>query len=240
MQLAGKPSLRWTRSPPKCAFATGQQTQSKVDSLPKCAFATGRQKSTVYSPPKCLVRACLCHWPASPVHVDPPLRHDCQPTNGGVTVWTAAPGKGALIPFTSCYHNFPPSRIHTPPPPLPPTPPPSPPHLQSLSFPPPSSSSLTPLPESPFQQTCKASMRIDFIQDVRPTSSRSPKPQTQRQIKPEADAKRRTDRLTHRQRDRETDNDRERQRDRDRENSNSKTSFYKDCSLGSVKNLFND
>ena len=29
-------------------------------------------------------------------------------------------------------------------------------------------------------------------------------------------------------------------RERERENSNSKTLFYKDCSLGSVKNLFNN
>ena len=39
-----------------------------------------------------------------------------------------------------------------------------------------------------------------------------------------------------RDRDRETD----RQTNRERENSNSKTLFYKDCSLGSVKNLTNN
>ena len=33
--------------------------------------------------------------------------------------------------------------------------------------------------------------------------------------------------------------ERERKRDRQTENSNSKTLFYKDCSLGSVKNLSN-
>ena len=32
----------------------------------------------------------------------------------------------------------------------------------------------------------------------------------------------------------------ERERERERENSNSKTLFYKDCSLGSVKNLSNN
>jgi len=40
-----------------------------------------------------------------------------------------------------------------------------------------------------------------------------------------------------RERDRDRDRDRQRQRQRDRENSNSKTLFYKDCRLGSVKNL---
>ena len=34
--------------------------------------------------------------------------------------------------------------------------------------------------------------------------------------------------------------ERHRERDRDRENSNSKTLFYKDCSLGSFKNLSNN
>ena len=69
LQLAGKPSLRWTPSPTKCAFANGQQTQSKVDSPPKFAFATGQQtQSTVYSPPKCPVSVCLCHWPANTVY----------------------------------------------------------------------------------------------------------------------------------------------------------------------------
>ena len=32
----------------------------------------------------------------------------------------------------------------------------------------------------------------------------------------------------------------QRERERERENSNSKTLFYKDCSLGSVKNLSNN
>ena len=34
--------------------------------------------------------------------------------------------------------------------------------------------------------------------------------------------------------------ERERERERERENSNLKTLFYKDCSLGSVKNLSNN
>ena len=34
--------------------------------------------------------------------------------------------------------------------------------------------------------------------------------------------------------------ERERERERERENSNSKTLFYKDCSLGSFKNLSNN
>ena len=34
--------------------------------------------------------------------------------------------------------------------------------------------------------------------------------------------------------------ERKRERERDRKNSNSKTLFYKDCSLGSVKNLSNN
>ena len=47
------------------------------------------------------------------------------------------------------------------------------------------------------------------------------------------------DRETERQRDRDRDRQRQtdRQADRQTENSNSKTLFYKDCSLGSVKNL---
>ena len=42
--------------------------------------------------------------------------------------------------------------------------------------------------------------------------------------------------------ERETETDRQRQvgRQAGRENSNSKTLFYKDCSLGSVKNLSNN
>ena len=50
---------------------------------------------------------------------------------------------------------------------------------------------------------------------------------------------RQTDRQTETERDRERHRHRHRhrQRQRDRENSNSKTLFYKDCSLGSVKNL---
>ena len=43
-------------------------------------------------------------------------------------------------------------------------------------------------------------------------------------------------------RDRQTDRQTDRQidRDRDRENSNSKTLFYKDCSLGSVQKKTNN
>ena len=39
---------------------------------------------------------------------------------------------------------------------------------------------------------------------------------------------------------REREREREREKERERENSNSKTLFYKDCSLGSVKNLSDD
>ena len=39
---------------------------------------------------------------------------------------------------------------------------------------------------------------------------------------------------------RETERDRERERERENSNSNLKTLFYKDCSLGSVKNLSNN
>ena len=38
----------------------------------------------------------------------------------------------------------------------------------------------------------------------------------------------------------EEEEEEERERERERENSNSKTLFYKDCSLGSVKNLSNN
>ena len=46
--------------------------------------------------------------------------------------------------------------------------------------------------------------------------------------------------LGERERDREREREREREKERERENSNSKTFFYKDCSLGSVKNLSNN
>ena len=51
--------------------------------------------------------------------------------------------------------------------------------------------------------------------------------------------KRERERDRDRDRDRQTDRQRERERnrERERENSKSKTLFYKDCSLGSVKNL---
>ena len=39
---------------------------------------------------------------------------------------------------------------------------------------------------------------------------------------------------------RERERERERETERDRENSNSENLFYKDCSLGSVKNLSNN
>ena len=57
---------------------------------------------------------------------------------------------------------------------------------------------------------------------------------------------RQTDRQTDRDRDRQRDRDRERQRERkrdrqtDRQTENSKTLFYKDCGLGSMKNLSNN
>ena len=43
-----------------------------------------------------------------------------------------------------------------------------------------------------------------------------------------------------RQIDRQTETDRQTDRQTETENSNSKTLFYKDCSLGSVKNLSNN
>ena len=43
--------------------------------------------------------------------------------------------------------------------------------------------------------------------------------------------------MNERESERERKTDRDRQADRQTENSNSKTLFYKDCSLGSVKNL---
>ena len=43
----------------------------------------------------------------------------------------------------------------------------------------------------------------------------------------------------HTQRERERERERGGERERERENSNSKTLFYKDCSLGSFKNLSN-
>ena len=39
---------------------------------------------------------------------------------------------------------------------------------------------------------------------------------------------------------REREKERERERERENSDSNSKTLFYKDCSLGSVKNLSNN
>ena len=50
--------------------------------------------------------------------------------------------------------------------------------------------------------------------------------------------KRERARQTDRDGDRQTGTERQRQRDRDRGNSNSKTLFYKDYSLGSVKTCF--
>ena len=61
----------------------------------------------------------------------------------------------------------------------------------------------------------------------------------------QTDRQRQTDKQADRERDRQTDRDRDRQTNRqtdrqtDRENSNLKTLFYKDCSLGSVKDLSN-
>ena len=43
-----------------------------------------------------------------------------------------------------------------------------------------------------------------------------------------------------RERERERERDRERERERENSISNSKTLFYKDCSLGSFKNLSNN
>ena len=55
----------------------------------------------------------------------------------------------------------------------------------------------------------------------------------------ERERERERDRQTDRQTDRERDRDRETETEREREksNSNSKTLFYKNCSLGSIKNL---
>ena len=45
------------------------------------------------------------------------------------------------------------------------------------------------------------------------------------------------DRQRQRQTDRQTETERQRNRETETEKSNSRTLFYKDCSLGSVKNL---
>ena len=57
----------------------------------------------------------------------------------------------------------------------------------------------------------------------------------QRQTDRQTDRQRNRERETDRQTDRQTDTQRNRERERERESSNSKTLFYKECSLGSVK-----
>ena len=64
----------------------------------------------------------------------------------------------------------------------------------------------------------------------------------ERETDRQTDRDRQTLRQTETQTDRQIDRERHRQTDRDThtENSNSKTLFYKDCGLGSVKNLSNN
>ena len=68
--------------------------------------------------------------------------------------------------------------------------------------------------------------------------------QSQRERERERETDRHTDRQTDRDTETHTDTERERdkqaKRERENSNSNSKTLFYKDCSLGSFKNLSNN
>ena len=59
----------------------------------------------------------------------------------------------------------------------------------------------------------------------------------ERERERETERERQRERDRERETDRQTETERDTQTDRQTDNANSKTLFYKDCSLGSVKNL---